>query len=165
MILVEFPDPRATTLRSAKKMNTSNESVPELEVPERLGHLIKYCEKSCVAECCGVDAFDFSPLHIASCISAYTGAIDEQELATWNGLIDEFERNLHKIKPREGLVCVVSSMNQLFTMEAVRALIEELRTSLAAAPNILELSNRLETRTHAWQVMKEFDDQQRPKLP
>lgn len=56
-------------------------------------------------------------------------------------------------------------MNQLFTMEAVQAMITELRTSLAAAPEVLELSNRLEARTHAWKVMKEFDDQQRPKLP
>jgi hypothetical protein len=148
-------------------MNTSNETVPELEVPERLGYLIKYCEKSCVAECCGVDAFDFSPLHVASCISAYTGAIDEQELAAWNGLIDEFERNLGALKTAggAGLICVISSMNQLFTDEAIRALIAELRTSVAASPEVLALSNRLETPTHAWKLMKDFEDQQRPKLP
>jgi hypothetical protein len=39
---------------------------PEIELPERLQYLVKYCEKACVAECCGIDAFDFSPLHIAS---------------------------------------------------------------------------------------------------
>ena len=148
-------------------MSTPNKTIPELELPERLGHLIKYCEKSCVAECCGVDAFDFSPLHVASFISAYTGSIDEQEIAMWNALIDEFEVSFGAIHPLEqdGLVCVVTPMNQLFTKDAIQALIGELRTSVAAAPQILDLSNRLQAKTQAWKVMEDSDDQQRPSLP
>lgn len=46
-------------------------------------------------------------------------------------------------------------MNQWFTEEAVRALIAELRTSVTAAPEILELSNRLEAPIYAWKVMKD----------
>jgi len=148
-------------------MNGPNEALPELEIPERLGHLIKYCEKSCVAECCGVDAFDFSPLHVASYISAFTGAINAQEMATWHALIDGLEANFGSIPSSEQgeLVCVITPMNQLFTEEAIRALIAELRTSVTAAPQVLELSNQLEAPIHVWKVMKEYADKQRPKLP
>lgn len=149
-----------------QKMSAPSPPVPSLEIPERLGYLIEYCEKSCVAECCGVDAFHFSPLHIASFISGSSGAINEAELGTWNGLIDEFESNFRALQsPQEGgFACVISPMNQLFTEEAFAALIAELRTSLAAAPAVLELSNQLETPTKAWKVMKEFSDQNRAKL-
>jgi hypothetical protein len=148
-------------------MSDPNKAIPELGIPERLGHLIKYCEKSCVAECCGVDAFDLSPLHVASFISASTGAIDARELSTWLALIDELDANFRAIPPSDPaeLACMVTPMNQLFTEEAVRALIAELRSSVTAAPQVLELSNQLEAPIHAWKVMKDYSDKQRPKLP
>lgn len=147
-------------------MSDSNKAMPELAIPERLGHLIQYCEKHCVAECCGVDAFDFSPLHVASFISAPTGAIESRDLSTWLALIDELDANLRAISPSDpaGLVCVVKPMNQRFTGEAVRALIAELKTSVTAAPRILELSNRLEAPIHAWKVMKDYENKQGPPL-
>lgn len=38
---------------------------PNIEVPHMLGLLIKQCETKCAAECCGISAFNFSPLNIA----------------------------------------------------------------------------------------------------
>lgn len=143
-----------------------NHSIPELPVPGRLANLIKYCERACVAECCGIDAFDFSPLHVASCISASTGSIGESAVAEWTGLIAEFERNFDSLGPTgEGLVCRIGSMNQLFTEAAIRALFTQLRTSVAAAPAILELSNRLEAPVKAWSVMKDYEPVTKPRLP
>ena len=104
-------------------MSTPNVTLPEWEVPEQLGYLINSCEKNCVAECCGLDAFDFSPLHIASYVTAHTGDISEKELASWNQVIDEFEANFESLSlgEVEGLVCVITSMNQFFTEKASRA--------------------------------------------
>ena len=36
-----------------------------LETPNMLNLLIKQCETRCVAQCCGLEAFNFSPLNIA----------------------------------------------------------------------------------------------------
>jgi hypothetical protein len=43
----------------------------KLENP--LGALIKRCETHCVAECCGMNAYDFSPAHIASFLVQSSG--------------------------------------------------------------------------------------------
>lgn len=142
-------------------MNAPNKTVPELEIPEQLWHLIKYCEKPCVAECCGVNAFDFSPVHITSFMSTHSGSICEQELATWNTLIDELESNFLALQSEgtDGLICVITSMNQFFTEEAIRALNSELRTSVAASLEIMELSDRLQAPTQAWKLMEAYRSQ------
>lgn len=57
--------------------------VPEIDLPDRLNYLVRYCEKNCVADCCGIDAFDFSPLHVASYLSAYSGEISEAIIQEW----------------------------------------------------------------------------------
>jgi hypothetical protein len=63
----------------------------EIALPERLKHLVRYCEKNCVAGCCGIDAFDFSPLHVASFLSAYTGRISPSDIEEWNAEITKAE--------------------------------------------------------------------------
>ena len=148
-------------------MSNTPTPIPELEIPERLGYLIQYCEKPCVAQCCGVDAFDFSPLHIASFVSGSTCMIDDSVLVEWNALIDELERRYRMLQPlpHGGLVCVITPMNQLFTAEAFEALIAELRTSLATAPEVLAVSDRLRARITASRVMKNYADQERSSIP
>jgi Family of unknown function (DUF6331) len=148
-------------------MSNAPTPIPELEIPERLNHLIQYCEKLCVAQCCGIDAFDFSPLHIASFVSGSGCAIDDSVLVEWNALIDEFERSYRMLQPLPlgYLVCVTMPMNQLFTAEAFEALIAELRISLATAPEVLALSDRLRVRITASKVMKNYADQERNSMP
>ena len=148
-------------------MSETCPQIPELEIPERLVYLIQYCEKPCVAQCCGVDAFDFSPLHVASFVSGTMGSINNTTLAEWTALIDQFERSYRALQPpQEGrLVCVITPMNQFFTKEAFETLIVELRTSLATAPEILKLSNQLRTPITASRIMKNFADQERTKIP
>ena len=58
----------------------------KLEPP--LANLVARCQTMCVAECCGVDAYDFSPVHIASYITMYRGQPDASEIRTLRGQID-----------------------------------------------------------------------------
>jgi hypothetical protein len=118
---------------------------PEIELPERLRYLVKYCEKACVAECCGIDAFDFSPLHIASYISAYTRRIDESEIAAWEAEIHKAKEMVIGLPAHEdGYVCSVAGMNQYFRAAEFERFMAELRHSIHAAPQLLALSIQLE---------------------
>lgn len=73
--------------------------LPEITLPDRLGSLVRYCEKNCVAECCGIDAFDFSPLHIASFLSAYTGRISDSDLIEWAAELEKAKASIEGLLP------------------------------------------------------------------
>lgn len=122
------------------------------QLSEPLAGLIRYCEKDCVADCCGICAFVFSPLHVASYLCTHTGRITAGVLASWEAEIAKFERETAALPPTpEGYVCVIESMNQYFTREDLAALVAELRHSLAAAPQLQAYSDELSfpTPTHA----------------
>ena len=123
---------------------SSFEAPEEITLPPRLERLVKYCEKNCVADCCGIDAFDFSPLHVASYLSSYTGGISESEFSEWE---QELDRTLQLITdlPSSGSkwICSIKSMNQYFTSDTFNRFIAELRHSIRSAPKVLELSERL----------------------
>jgi hypothetical protein len=119
-------------------------SIPEIDFPDRLQYLIKYCEKSCVAECCGRYAFDFSPLHIASYLSAYTGTITEHDIGEWEQQLDQLEASVAGLTPDAvGHVCSIKGMNQFFRRDDLDTLLAELRHSIRVAPQVVELSDRL----------------------
>jgi hypothetical protein len=42
----------------------------EITLPEPLWSLLRCCEVHCVAACCGLDAFDFSPKYVQNWIAA-----------------------------------------------------------------------------------------------
>jgi hypothetical protein len=54
---------------------------PEVRLAKPLGELLNACETRCVAECCGWEAFDFTPRRIESWFAARPGqreAVREQ---------------------------------------------------------------------------------------
>jgi hypothetical protein len=110
-----------------------------------LNALVKACEKLCVAECCGIDAFDFSPLHMASHLSAHTGAISEADLEAIEKEIDALAASANQRLPDEnGHVGSIEGTNQYFTKEDLEKLIHQLRANLRLAPKVLEYSDRLQ---------------------
>ncbi len=140
-------------------MDDTEQELPELKIPERLQYLIKFCEKGCVADCCGICAFDFTPVHVASFLSTYTGIIRDPDINEWNAEIAKFESNFNALRTHgDGLVCVVPSMNQRFTAEAVRALLTELRSCVASSKQVFELSERLSEPVQAYKIMNDYRD-------
>jgi len=116
----------------------------ELPLSARLQALVAACQKTCVAECCGAEAFDFSPLHVASFLSAFTGIIDAEDVAALQRELDALIQRVSSLNSDDdGLVCSISAMNQCFRLEAFRSVMGELKHSIAAAPEMVELSNRL----------------------
>jgi hypothetical protein len=116
----------------------------DITLPDRLQYLVKYCEKICLAECCGIDAFDFSPLHVASYLSAYSGQITQADLATWESELRKLEELAANLIPNEdGFICSVEGMNQYFSRTEFDAFIAKLRHSIEVAPKVVDFSNQL----------------------
>ena len=122
-------------------------NVPTIPLTGQLKYLIEYCEKGCVAGCCGIAAFDFTPLHIASHLSAHSKCIPEDTLQMYEAEIAAFEQHiLSQSSDADGYLCFVPEMNEHFCRGDFLSFLEELRHNLRMAPQVLELSDRLELR-------------------
>jgi hypothetical protein len=116
----------------------------ELTPGPRLASLIRACEKVCVVDCCGLDAFDFSPLHAASHLSAFTGVISDDDIAAIDSEVNQLVRCAEKCTPNsDDFVCSIAGTNQLFTMAAVREFAKDIRSAVRLAPKVLEFAERL----------------------
>jgi hypothetical protein len=122
-------------------------AVPEISLPPKLQLLVDYCQRSCVAECCGVDAFDFSPLHVASYLSAYTGCITDANIREWETEVMQASSLASELPANEGgFVCSIAGMNQYFSRESFDSFIKEMVHSIRMSPRVVELSDQLRMR-------------------
>ncbi|WOB44320.1 VOC family protein [Thermoleptolyngbya oregonensis NK1-22] len=60
----------------------------EITIPEPLWSLLRCCEVNCVAACCGLDAFDFSPAHVQKWM-------DQTDAQTLNQARDQLQVLVH----------------------------------------------------------------------
>jgi Family of unknown function (DUF6331) len=120
-------------------------------LPPRLSGLVRSCETNCVAACCGIDAFDFSPLNCASFISSGSGAISAEELETWHGELDRLAQQAAGSELQndgvgpvgDAALCWIDALCHEFTRDTFAAWIAELRHNIAMAPQVLALSEAL----------------------
>ncbi|PHS05219.1 MAG: hypothetical protein COA78_15545 [Blastopirellula sp.] len=125
-----------------------NDLLVYIELEPRLSSFVKACESYCVAECCGLDAFCFSPLVIAAHLSYYSGSIQEESLIEIEKDLVALELQTKDLQQNEhGFICGIEILNQLFTRESMDKLIRQLRTNLRLAPKVLDYSNKLEEET------------------
>src|SRR5258708_11791816 len=104
---------------------------PELKLNSRLKGLMNACQKSCVAECCGIEAFDFSPLHVASHLSAFTGTICQADVNEFEGYVDALLAAASNLPPDEQeLICSIEDTNQYFTRNTLNQFATRLKRSI-----------------------------------
>jgi hypothetical protein len=116
----------------------------KLEPP--LANLIARCQTMCVAECCGVDAYDFSPIQIASYLTMYRGTPDDTEVRKLRLQIDELRAN-YGLAGASGQGAIFEEMNQRFTAEKIEKLTNELSANLDVALLLIEKSDELRFRS------------------
>ncbi|MEM7345255.1 MAG: DUF6331 family protein [Chloroflexota bacterium] len=115
-----------------------------LQLGHRLQPLIQACEKACIAECCGIDAFDFSPLHIASHLSAYTGRIRDIDLEEIEDELDQLRVQTSKINfSNYGFVYYIEEMHQYFTKADLDRFVRSLSANLKLSPQVLNYANEI----------------------
>ena len=107
-------------------------------MPEVIEYLIKCCEVYCVKDCCGLNAFDFSPVHIASYLldSGYSTS-DIKKLK--KSLSRFIETNITSIKDNLVYINVISdSLNK----KELNNLQNEISTNIDLALKIIEVSEK-----------------------
>jgi nitroreductase len=109
-----------------------------------LAELVSYCEKLCVKECCGIESFDFSPVHIASWLQQSRGEPAEKTLGLLHEQLDDLRIRYGSGSNSEGYESGEGEMNQFFSPEQIDQLVTQLSTNLKYAVELKDKSNVVE---------------------
>lgn len=114
-------------------------------VPEpALAALLAACEVCCEHECCGIEAFNFSPLYVAAHLYRWTDSINgrqvEQILKQLQSLVHEASSSPAN---ESGFVCSIAGTNQFFSLESIELLATRIRSSIELAPRVYAYSQSL----------------------
>jgi hypothetical protein len=117
----------------------------ELELHPRLAGLLNACQKACVSECCGIEAYDFSLVHVASYLSAFSGVISDDDIRSIEDQLDAFAIEVQRLVPDEhGYICSIGGTNQYFTEQLLSELILRMRHAVRLAPRVIDAVRQIE---------------------
>jgi Family of unknown function (DUF6331) len=102
-----------------------------------LSSLVNRCQAICVAECCGIDAYDFSPIHIASYLLMHRGAPDPTEVSQIRTQLDLLKQK-HGIHGTSTRGATFTDMNQGFTPAQIDSFVDEISHNLDVALRLIE---------------------------
>lgn len=120
---------------------TSNVRVHKMKLEHPLLNLVSRCQTLCVAECCGADAYDFSPVHIASFLLMWEGKPNPDTLTRLRGQLDALKAN-YGTAGASADGAAIDDMNQSFTGEQIDRLVDEISTNLNLAVQICDGAER-----------------------
>lgn len=124
--------------------------LPELTPGANLASLIAACEAYCDHGCCGINAFHFSPLHVAAHMSALSGEIEAYRVQEVLEQLSALMAQAQALEPNEnGFICSVAGTNEYFSWHKLQALAARIRWALESAPTVLACSDALEERFSA----------------
>ncbi|MBL8854524.1 MAG: hypothetical protein JNK57_11205 [Planctomycetaceae bacterium] len=109
-----------------------------------LNRIVRRCETVCDAACCGLEAFDFHPIHMASALLGFADR-DPAEV------VDSVERNLRDLEllaqnqalDEFGDLGWSEQLNTTFTRETLSQWIFTIRNCLMTASQLLAFSESL----------------------
>ncbi len=106
-----------------------------IKFPGRLESLVAACGTLCVPQCCGMEAFDFSPIHAASHLARYTGSVAASDV---NAITKELDSVLETAARNQqpGMVFSIESMNQILTLSELEELIARIKRSVHLAIDV-----------------------------
>jgi len=132
---------------------------PTYKPSERIAGLFHACEKACLKECCGINAFDFSPLFVASHIAAFSGDVFASEISDWHAELDRFEAEASAFRPNDlGLVCAIDELADAFCARGIRDLAAQLKHCVSASPQICKISRELASPVSVWKTHEATSD-------
>jgi hypothetical protein len=106
----------------------------KLEPP--LALLFERCMTICVAECCGIDAYDFHPAHIASFLLMHTGSPDPRDAAKLREQFENLKVN-YGSAGASGNGATFEDINQGLSGVEIDALVGQLTRNLDSALELL----------------------------
>jgi hypothetical protein len=103
-----------------------------MKLEDPLLNVVGRCQTICVAECCGIDAYDFSPIHIASSLLMWEGKPNPERVAKLRSQLDALRANYGRAAAISSGV-TIDDMNHLFSAAEVEALVDEIAANLEIA--------------------------------
>src|SRR5262249_19742602 len=110
--------------------------VRRMKLEHPLAGLVDRCQTICVAECCGIDAFDFSPIHIASFLILYLGGSDAREVSKLREQLAALKANYGSSGASDRVV-TLDEFNQRFSEAEVDALVDKILENLEVALGLI----------------------------
>ncbi len=118
--------------------------MPPLTLGSSLQRVVRGCETVCVAACCGLDAFDFHPIHVASTVLACSDPGPVKMLERIAQDLRDLERHATDDELDEfGCLGWCENLNTTFTPERLRLWISQMHQCLADVSKLFELSESL----------------------
>ena len=108
-----------------------------MKLEDPLLDLISRCQTICVAECCGIDAYDFSPVHIASYLLMWEGKPNESNLIKLRAQLEALKSN-YGSKGASSNGVTIDDMNQRFSGIEIDNLVDEITENMEIALQICE---------------------------
>ena len=105
-----------------------------LEPP--LSNLLGRCMTMCEAACCGIDAYDIHPIHVASYLLMYRGAPDTKEVERIREQLDSLKAN-YGSAGASGHGATFEDMNQGFSGVELDGFVDSVRSALDDALSLL----------------------------
>jgi hypothetical protein len=108
-----------------------------------LSNLFSRCMTFCVAECCGIDAYDIHPIHVASYLLMFRGEPDPHE-------VEQLREQLTQLQINYGsagaIACGVTlqDLNQVFSGQELDDLVDKVRVALDQALVLIEQTSSSE---------------------
>lgn len=136
---------------------------PEIQPP--LQRLLSACETICVTECCGLDAFDFSPIHMASYLIRSTGQVAEQDVQELRAAVGHLRQSCGASAGHTKDFSS-STLNAILTPQQVDELCAKLDLSLDTAIALVRFAEaeKSEGYPNLFGVIKESDPEVTPPL-
>lgn len=120
------------------------EFIPTIQLSPDLQSLFAACETVCVAGCCGIDAFDFSPLRIAAYLTHSNTMISDTDIRQLEDELDSLLSQTESLEPdASGFICTIDGTNQLFTRETITELVRMIQRHVRLAPRVVAYSNQI----------------------
>lgn len=97
-----------------------------------LSNLVARCQTICAAECCGLSAYDFSPIQIASYLTMMRGVADKKEVRAIEDQLSSLSAN-YGVHGAGGQGVTIEEMNQVFSGSDLDCWVAEIRANLTVA--------------------------------
>lgn len=110
-----------------------------MRIEPPLSNLLERCMTLCVAECCGIDAYDIHPIHVASYLLLYTGAPDLRDVERVRAQLDALQAN-YGSAGASGRGATFEQLNQGFSGPEIDAFVDRVKSALDGALSLLVVS-------------------------
>lgn len=113
-----------------------------MKLDDPLYGVIKRCETLCEATCCGRDAYDFSPIHIASFLLRHSEHADGDEVTRLREQVHAIKVESARLLDEDETVSIME-MNQTFSAQSFADLAATLETGLDRALELIQMAYRM----------------------